>query len=65
MITIKMQANSTVTYALNRIPEDDCLLVDNYPIDNDIWHLPIEYEYIKVYKTESSVGCRRVKPTDK
>lgn len=65
MITIKMQANSKVTYAQNRISGDDCLLVDNYQMDNEVWILPLEYKHIEHYKTASSVGCWRVKPTDK
>jgi len=36
MITIKMQPNSTVVYSLIQLNTDDCLLVDNYQVDNEI-----------------------------
>lgn len=65
MKDIKMQPNSTVTYAQNKNDDDNCLIVDNYQADNEIWHLPIEYKNVEDYKTHSTVGCWRVKPTDK
>jgi len=60
-----MRPNIKVTYSQLRIYKDDCLLVDNYQPDNEVWHLPIEYKDIDEYKTRRSVGVWRVKPTDK
>lgn len=61
MINIKMKPNSTVTYYWYKLKEDDCLLVDNYVADNDIWHFPIDYGRIKQFKSAHSIGCWRIK----
>lgn len=65
MITIKMQKDSSVGYHPVKFEVDDCLLVDNYPTDNEIWHIWLSYAMIEDFKSPSSVGVWRVKPTDK
>ncbi len=61
MITIKMQPNSKVTYSSIFEEDDNCILVDNYPGNNRINHMPAKYNYVKKYADNYSVGVWRVK----
>lgn len=61
MITIKMQPNSEVVYHPIKFEVDDCLMVDNYPTDNQVWHIWLYSGMIEEYKTSSSIGVWRIK----
>ena len=55
-----MKKGYTVTY-MCAIGWEDCLLVDNYKTDNEVWHMPINYSRIDCFIDKNSIGVWKIK----